>query len=91
VIIAFLIRKRHKRLGLLVYLIYVECVMKIQDQNVCTYYSRYGICKFGPACKFDHPPPSTMSGLDQQSSYTHSASVDVAENGGVSDGNQQSL
>ncbi|KAL9314039.1 hypothetical protein ACSQ67_019491 [Phaseolus vulgaris] len=61
------------------------------DQNVCTYYSRYGICKFGPACKFDHPPPSTISGLDQQSSYTNSASVDVAENGGVSDGNQLSL
>ncbi|XP_017422887.1 zinc finger CCCH domain-containing protein 43 isoform X2 [Vigna angularis] len=58
------------------------------DQNVCTYYSRYGICKFGPACKFDHPPPLTMSGLDQQSSYSNSASVDVAENGGVSDGNQ---
>ncbi|XP_027904413.1 zinc finger CCCH domain-containing protein 43-like [Vigna unguiculata] len=58
------------------------------DQNVCTYYSRYGICKFGPACKFDHPPPSTMSGLDQQSSHTDSASVDVAEDGGVSVGNQ---
>ncbi|XP_014498626.1 zinc finger CCCH domain-containing protein 43 [Vigna radiata var. radiata] len=58
------------------------------DQNVCTYYSRYGICKFGPACKFDHPPPSTMNGLDQQSSYSNSASVDVSENGGVSDGNQ---
>ncbi|RDY04776.1 Zinc finger CCCH domain-containing protein 43, partial [Mucuna pruriens] len=64
------------------------------DQNVCTYYSRYGLCKFGPACKFDHPinpPPSTMPGLDQQSSYTNSASVDVAENGGASDGNQQSV
>ncbi|XP_047164327.1 zinc finger CCCH domain-containing protein 67-like [Vigna umbellata] len=58
------------------------------DQNVCTYYSRYGICKFGPACKFDHPPPSTMSGLDQQSSYSNSASVGVAENVGVSDGKQ---
>ncbi|XP_020235786.1 zinc finger CCCH domain-containing protein 43 [Cajanus cajan] len=64
------------------------------DQNVCTYYSRYGLCKFGPACRYDHPinpPPSTMSGLDQQSSYTNSASVDVAENGGASDGNQLSV
>ncbi|KAK7350676.1 hypothetical protein VNO77_09547 [Canavalia gladiata] len=67
------------------------------DQNVCTHYSRYGICKFGPACKFDHPvnpPPSTMPELDQQSSYTNSASVDVAEmgeNGGASDANQQSV
>ncbi|TKY73601.1 Zinc finger CCCH domain-containing protein 43 [Spatholobus suberectus] len=64
------------------------------EQNVCTYYSRYGLCKFGPACKFDHPinpPPSTIPGLDQQSSYTNSSSVDVAENGGASDGNQQSV
>ncbi|XP_027361829.1 zinc finger CCCH domain-containing protein 43 [Abrus precatorius] len=67
------------------------------DQNVCTHYSRYGICKFGPACKFDHPinpPPSSMPGLDQQSSFTNSASVEVAEmgaNGGASDANQQSV
>ncbi|KAH0449152.1 hypothetical protein IEQ34_022952 [Dendrobium chrysotoxum] len=25
------------------------------DHPVCTYYSRFGICKYGPACKFDHP------------------------------------
>ncbi|KAL3015615.1 hypothetical protein AAZX31_06G165800 [Glycine max] len=61
------------------------------EQTVCTYYRRYGICKFGPACKFDHPPPSTMAGLDQQSSYTNSAGVDVAENGDADDGNQQSV
>ncbi|KAK4375828.1 hypothetical protein RND71_006505 [Anisodus tanguticus] len=24
-------------------------------QAVCSFYSRYGICKFGPACKYDHP------------------------------------
>ena len=64
---------------------------EIQDQNVCTYYRRYGICKFGPACKFDHPAPSTMAGHDQQSTYINSAGVDVAENGGVEDGNQQSV
>ncbi|KAG5049950.1 hypothetical protein GLYMA_04G192100v4 [Glycine max] len=61
------------------------------DQNVCTYYRRYGICKFGPACKFDHPAPSTMAGHDQQSTYINSAGVDVAENGGAEDGNQQSV
>ena len=22
---------------------------------MCIFYSRYGICKFGPSCKFDHP------------------------------------
>lgn len=27
----------------------------IQGQNICSHYNRYGICKFGPACKFDHP------------------------------------
>ncbi|XP_054804859.1 zinc finger CCCH domain-containing protein 67-like [Prosopis cineraria] len=56
------------------------------DQNVCTHYSRYGICKFGPACKFDHPinpSPSTGSPFDQQSSYSDSARVEVAENGGA--------
>lgn len=26
-----------------------------QDQSICSFYSRYGICKYGPACKFDHP------------------------------------
>ncbi|KAL0905186.1 hypothetical protein M5K25_027373 [Dendrobium thyrsiflorum] len=25
------------------------------DHPVCIYYSRFGICKYGPACKFDHP------------------------------------
>ncbi|KAF7838214.1 zinc finger CCCH domain-containing protein 43 [Senna tora] len=50
------------------------------DQNICTHYSRYGICKFGPACKFDHPinpSPSTMPAIDQQSSYSNSATVEV--------------
>lgn len=63
----------------------------MQDQSVCSHYSRYGICKFGPSCKFDHPInqlPSTMPGLDQQSSYTDSASMEVAEmagSGGATD------
>ncbi|GFP85052.1 zinc finger CCCH domain-containing protein 43 [Phtheirospermum japonicum] len=26
-----------------------------QDQPICTHYHRYGICKYGPACKYDHP------------------------------------
>lgn len=59
-----------------------------QGQSVCTHYSRYGICKFGPACKFDHPinmPPPTMPGLYQQPSYTNSESVEEAGNGGASD------
>ncbi|KAJ8559716.1 hypothetical protein K7X08_003774 [Anisodus acutangulus] len=28
---------------------------RFQGQAVCSFYSRYGICKFGPACKYDHP------------------------------------
>ena len=27
----------------------------IQGQAVCSYYSMYGLCKYGPSCKFDHP------------------------------------
>ncbi|KAK6911225.1 Zinc finger, CCCH-type [Dillenia turbinata] len=26
-----------------------------QGEPLCIFYSRYGICKFGPNCKFDHP------------------------------------
>ncbi|GJN13319.1 hypothetical protein PR202_gb00011 [Eleusine coracana subsp. coracana] len=37
----------------------------VQGENgepVCTFYSRYGICKFGPNCKFDHPMGTHMYG-----------------------------
>jgi len=27
----------------------------LQGQAVCSYYRIYGMCKFGPTCKFDHP------------------------------------
>lgn len=27
----------------------------LQGEPLCIFYSRYGICKFGPNCKFDHP------------------------------------
>lgn len=30
----------------------------MQGQALCSYYSMYGICKYGPTCKFDHPPLS---------------------------------
>ncbi|TKY73600.1 Zinc finger CCCH domain-containing protein 43 [Spatholobus suberectus] len=61
------------------------------DKSVCLQYSRSGLCRFGRACRFDHPPLSTMARLYQQSANTNSASVDVAENEGASDGNQQSV
>lgn len=28
----------------------------MQGQAVCSYYSMYGLCKYGQTCKFDHPP-----------------------------------
>ncbi|CAN6347528.1 unnamed protein product [Urochloa humidicola] len=31
-------------------------------EPICTFYSRYGICKFGPNCKFDHPMGTLMYG-----------------------------
>lgn len=57
---------------------------EIQDQSICSHYSRYGICKFGPACKFNHPIsslPIMMPGLGQQS-YTNSANVEIDGIGG---------
>ncbi|KAK9926734.1 hypothetical protein M0R45_023947 [Rubus argutus] len=51
------------------------------DQNICTHYSRYGICKFGPACKFDHPlhlTSSTTSGLDHQLPFSDLANIKEA-------------
>ena len=66
----------------------------MQDKNICTYYSRYGICKFGPACKFDHPinpAPSTMPQVDQHSSFTNLASEEdgTAGNADASDATNQ--
>jgi hypothetical protein len=31
------------------------CFRSWQGEPLCIFYSRYGICKFGPSCKFDHP------------------------------------
>lgn len=34
----------------------MKLVPKLQQgEPLCIFYSRYGICKFGPSCKFDHP------------------------------------
>lgn len=29
----------------------------MQGQPICSNYSMYGLCKFGPTCRFDHPFP----------------------------------
>ena len=33
----------------------MNVVFHEQGEPLCIFYSRYGICKFGPSCKFDHP------------------------------------
>lgn len=46
--------------------------IEFQDQNICAHYSRYGICKYGPACKYDHSPLApnlTVSGGENQPMY----------------------
>lgn len=30
-------------------------MMGLQGNAICSYYRIYGVCKFGPTCKFDHP------------------------------------
>ncbi|XP_030488317.1 zinc finger CCCH domain-containing protein 37 isoform X1 [Cannabis sativa] len=30
---------------------------------ICPYYLKTGACKYGPTCKFDHPPPGEVMGL----------------------------
>lgn len=48
---------------------------KPQDKNICSFYSRYGICKFGPACKFNHPDQPNFV-LDHELPYGDSAMMD---------------
>ncbi|KAF3437236.1 hypothetical protein FNV43_RR19989 [Rhamnella rubrinervis] len=64
-----------------------ECTYFVKlgiDQNICTYYSRYGICKFGPACKFDHSvhPTPTIPVLGHQHPYGDSATLERAGSAG---------
>lgn len=35
----------------------------MQGQPVCEYYTLYGLCKYGPSCKFDHPMEGYSSTL----------------------------
>ncbi|RDY04777.1 hypothetical protein CR513_11467, partial [Mucuna pruriens] len=79
-----------------------ECDCKVKPKYTCHYpNSRMGVFAsritavwdriFGPACKFDHPPPSAMDKLFQQSVDTNSASLHVAESGHATQhGNQHS-
>lgn len=39
----------------LVFRFLIPILVYLQGQAVCSYYRIYGMCKFGPTCKFDHP------------------------------------
>ena len=52
----------------------IVCVWFVQGAPPCTFYTRYGICKFGPTCKFDHP----LGGLTYSPSASSLADVPVA-------------
>ncbi|KAI4326756.1 hypothetical protein MLD38_032035 [Melastoma candidum] len=61
------------------------------DQNICSYYSRYGICKFGPACKFDHPinlGSAQIGGREQLPSAGESMGGDGSRKGVVRNGEE---
>lgn len=45
-----------------------------QGAQPCTFYTRYGICKFGPTCKFDHP----LGGLPYSPSASSLTDMPVA-------------
>ncbi len=45
-----------------------------QGAPPCTFYTHYGICKFGPTCKFDHP----LGGLTYSPSASSLADMPVA-------------
>ena len=53
---------------------------------MCVFYSRYGICKFGPSCKFNHPMEvfaydntASETGEVVETSGGHSRRVSVSE------------
>lgn len=46
----------------------------MQGTQPCAYYAQHGFCKFGPACKFDHP----MGSLSYSPSVSSLTDVPVA-------------
>ena len=47
----------------------------MQGAPPCSFYTRYGICKFGPTCKFDHP---LVGGLTYSPSASSLSDMPVA-------------
>lgn len=62
---------------LVIFLMTLNLFFKTQDENICSFYGRYGICKFGPSCKFNHPDRPDFV-LDPDSPYGGSAMLDEA-------------
>ncbi|GJN06193.1 hypothetical protein PR202_ga23897 [Eleusine coracana subsp. coracana] len=48
--------------------------LNLQGSQPCAYYAQHGFCKFGPACKFDHP----MGSLSYSSAVSSLTDVPVA-------------
>lgn len=45
----------------------------------CPYYMKTGACKYGAACKFDHPPPGEVMATTQETSTSVEAQENEAE------------
>lgn len=43
-----------------------------QGAIICPYYMKTGTCKYGPTCKFDHPPPGEVMAMATSQSTTTS-------------------
>jgi hypothetical protein len=39
-----------------------NCFFCLQGEPICSFYNRYGMCKFGPNCIFHHPMGNPMYG-----------------------------
>ena len=49
----------------------LECMFDTQGVAQCTHFAQHGICKFGPACKFNHSMSSSLSYSPSASSLTN--------------------
>lgn len=49
----------------------------------CPYYMKTGTCKYGPTCRFDHPPPGEVMSMGTTQAGPSSAVGEAKENGDV--------
>nr|XP_043622252.1 zinc finger CCCH domain-containing protein 37 [Erigeron canadensis] len=47
----------------------------------CPYYMKTGACKYGPTCKFDHPPPGEVMATTTQATSTTAAGGEEVKDG----------